>query len=189
MVEEEYKEWSEQLFENVDDCSICPFSAVEGNADIFNVSQPCYGHPDYYMPCQWMEKYKGMTNQEAVAFENKRYLKQRENAEKLRQKRELEEKKKQESIEKRKKTRRANSDINTEIAMLRKRVQKRTEYMNKLEWFFGSVNAVNNLFREEMNNVDVSDKIRYYENQNKEDSLRIEELIKERNRRSRERKN
>lgn len=189
--DEEYLEWANQLFEEVDDCSICPFSAVNENDRIFDVVKPCYSHPDYYCPCHYSEKYIGLTNQEVVDIENEHFNKIHDGELKYQKYLKEKEEKKKKSIEKGKQTRSINYKINHEINRLRSLIRRREEAIASLSSLKDAFSIADAMFSGKYSTDFKSEKhpqVIQWEKDNERDKRVLEELIKEREKRNRERK-
>lgn len=169
------------LFTDIVECDDCPFSPdnVKESGSLF----PCSSHPDSWHPCQWMENYEGMTCEQVVAYENKRYTDWENRVEEQeRRKREAELKKKAVS-DKRTQTRRQNSDLNKEIARLRNRIKKRENAISQLEILQESINFANRMTGQAEQDLNIS-QIVILRQEIRNDVERIGVLMEERKRRN-----
>lgn len=176
------------LFGDVDDCSACPF--YRDNVKFFDCDYVCHNHPDYFLPCHYMEDYGDMTLAEvaeemdakqrrADAYWDRQYQLEKERKEKA-----------AEQAKKREQTRSANYQINREITRLRKLIRDREsaiQSLSALHSAFGFANAI--MEGRDPNNISVeNEQIRIWKQANIRDKEVLNLLIKERDRRNKERK-
>lgn len=176
------------LFGEVDDCSACPF--YRDNVKLFDTDYVCHNNPDAFLPCQYMEDYGDMTLLEvaeemdsrirrAEAYWDRQYALERERKEKA-----------QEKAKKAEQTRLANYSINKEITRLRKLIRDREYSISRLESLRSAFSITNAMFEGRPYNGDdypESPQVVVWKKQNEIDKKKLDELIKERNRRNKER--
>ena len=177
------------LFGEVDDCSACPF--YRDNVKLFDTDYVCHNNPDAFLPCQYMEDYGAMTLLEvaeemdaklrrAEAYWDRQYQVEKQRKEKASMK-----------AKKAEQTRNANYSLNKEITRLRKLIRDREsaiQSLNALHSAFGFANAMM-----EGRNIDTvpveNEQVRIWKQANIRDKQVLEELLNERDRRNRERRN
>ena len=176
------------LFGDVDDCSACPF--YRDNVKLFDTDYVCHNNLDAFLPCQYMEDYGDMTLTEvaeemdaklrrAEAYWDRQYQLEKERKEKA-----------AEQAKKREQTRSANYQINREITRLRKLIRDREsaiQSLSSLHSAFGFANAL--MEGKDPNNISVeNEQIRIWKQANIRDKEVLNLLIKERDRRNKERR-
>ena len=176
------------LFGEVDDCSACPF--YRDNVKLFDTDYVCHNNPDAFLPCQYMEDYGDMTLLEvaeemdaklrrAEAYWDRQYQLEKQRKEKA-----------AEQTKKREQTRSANYQINREITRLRKLIRDREsaiQSLSSLHSAFGFANAI--MEGKDPNNISVeNEQIRIWKQANIRDKEVLNLLIKERDKRNRERR-
>lgn len=176
------------LFGEIDDCSLCPF--YPENADIYRSDIKCNGNPDYSLPCHKMDKYGKMSLHEVVETICLGVWKDKDRENKLRYEEEL---KKKEKLEKQRLTRSINRDLNIEISRLRTRIKNREssiESLISLQGAFSFANAMMAHTKEETREeiIERIPQIKVWQDANKKDREKLKELIKERDRRNKERR-
>lgn len=186
-----WMDFENMLFSEVDDCSICPFSRE--NENISDSEYICNGHPDSYHPCEWMEKYEGMTcievvssvensMHEAEVYWERKYMEEQARAEK-----------KSEIAAQRRKSRLENYSLNKEIQRYRKAIKQREDSIYRLVSYRSAFNFADTMMgqsklkeREEIENE--IPQIAVWREEIERYKLKLDELIKERNKRNRERR-
>lgn len=176
------------LFGEIDDCSLCPF--YPENSDIYRSDIKCNGNPDYSLPCHKMDKYGEMSLHEVVETICLGVCKDRDRENELRYKEEL---KRKEKVEKQRKTRSENKDLNMKISQLRTRIKRREssiESLVSLQGAFSFANAIMTHAKEETREEIIGrvPQIKIWMDANKKDEEYIEQLIKERDKRNKERR-
>ena len=177
------------LFGDVDDCSACPF--YRDNVKLFDSDYICHNNPDAFLPCQYMEDYGDMTLLEvaeemdsklrrAEAYWDRQYALERERKEKATEK-----------AKKAEQTRLANYSLNKEITRLRKVIRDREGAIQSLSSLHSAFRFANAMMEgKDPNSVSVeNEQIKLWKQANIRDKIKLEELIKERNIRNRERRN
>lgn len=178
----------EMLFSEVDDCDICPFNV--NNADRYGSEFSCNGSCDCSHPCEFMEDYEGMTIEEVVAKENERIYKAEAYAEKIWLAKQAKKEHNAEMARKRQQTRLENLCINKEITRLRRVIRKREEAIDSLYSLQNAVAFTNAMMEgREMKKVEECEQIKAWRLANEGDKKKLAELLKERERRNRERRN
>ena len=179
------------LFTEVDDCSICPFFC--DNEKISHSEYICNGSPDSYHPCEDMDKYEGMTCTEVVYFVEESM----HEAELYWERRYLEEKthleKKAAIAAQRNKSRLENYSLNKEIQRYRKAIKQRENSIYRLVSYRSAFNFAGTMIgqsklkeRAEIENE--IPQIRVWREEIERYKIKLDELIKERNKRNRERR-
>lgn len=176
------------LFGDIDDCDICPF--CKGNERKFGSEYTCNGDPNHSHPCEWMDEYGDMTLQEVVDVINGKIYAAEAQAEKEWLAKKAKEERQKELAKKREETRFANYSLNKEITRLRKVIRDREgaiQSLSSLHSAFGFANAM--MEGRDPNTVSVNHpQVEAWKQANVRDSQLLNELLKERDRRNKERR-
>ena len=177
------------LFRDLEDCDLCPFN--RDNEKKYGSEYFCSGDPNHSHPCEWMEDYGDMTLQEVANAVNAKIYAAEERYERERLAKKAKEDKNKELAKKRQQTRSANYQINREITRLRKLIRDREgaiQSLSALHSAFGFANAM--MEGRDPNTVPVeNEQVRIWKEANIRDTQRLNELIKERDRKNKERRN
>lgn len=178
----------EMLFKNIDDCDICPFN--RDNARKYGSEYSCNGDPNRSHPCEWMDEYGDMTFQEVVDVINGRIYAAEAQAEKEWLAKKAKEEKNKELAKRREETRLANYTLNKEITRLRKLIRDREgaiQSLSSLHSAFGFANAM--MEGRDPNTVPTNHpQVETWKEANIRDKLKLEALLKERDKRNKERR-
>lgn len=176
------------LFGEVDDCSACPF--YRDNVKLFDTGYVCHNNPDAFLPCQYMEDYGDMTLLEvaeemdaklrrAEAYWDRQYALEKERKEKAAAK-----------AKKAEQTRNANYSLNKEITRLRKLIRDREsaiQSLSALHSAFGFANAM--MEGKTPNSISGNHpQILAWKEANIRDTEKLNQLLKERELRNKERR-
>lgn len=176
------------LFKEVDDCDICPF--CKGNEKEYGSEFSCTGDPNQSHPCEWMDEYGDMTLQEVVDAVNDKVYAAEAYWEKQWLAKKEKEKKKAELLKKREKTRAENYGLNKEISRLRSLIKRREDAISSLSSLhsaFGIANAI--MEGKDPNSIsDNHPQILAWKEANIRDTEKLNQLLKERELRNKERR-
>ncbi len=177
------------LFRDLEDCDLCPFN--RDNEKKYRSEYFCSGDPNHSHPCEWMDDYGDMTLQEVTDAVNAKIYAAEAYYEKQWLAKKAKEDKNKELAKKREQTRSANYQINREITRLRKLIRDREnaiQSLSALHSAFGFANAM--MEGRDPNTVPVeNEQVCIWKQANIRDKQILEELLKERDRRNRERRN
>lgn len=184
-------DFDSMLFTDVDDCSICPFSRENENLSLSEYI--CNGHPDSYHPCEWMEKYEGMTCSEVVSsvessmheaelYWERRYLAEKEKEEK-----------KAIIAAQRNQSRLENYSLNKEIQRYRKAIKQREASIYRIVSYRSAFNFADTMMgqgklKERAEIEKEIPQVAVWREEIERYKFKLDELIKERNKRNRERR-
>lgn len=179
------------LFGQIDECESCPFF-YENEKSPYQANYICSASPDVWHPCDNMDKFKDMTLYEVVDAVQDIQRKEEDYWSKLYREKEIKRKKNQEISEKRKQTRNRNYFINREIVNLRRIIKKREESINSLINLVNAHSLTNAMLggKDFKNIKEIEDKdipqVVLWKEANERDKVRLEELLKEREKRNKE---
>ena len=183
-----------QLFSDVSECCECPFSI--NNSEESGSYWKCQGSNEYsYVegdwPCYDKELYKGKTLEDMVTESNARILAAQEHYYKKEADKKAKKEKQDSITESKRRTRSDNYEINKAISTLRSRIKQMEEAIDSTRRICGAVNFANNM-TDRVNGkkclVDEPSQIKVWEQQVITDKRKLNDLVKEREDRNKERR-